>query len=98
MCFRCGLEDHQISDFPKPKNQNKKFHQNIKNPKTCAYKSTKVYKLDKNTKHNESHKIYVSIAHMSSNVESPRRYFGDNLKLNNRILDSGATCHMKPDI
>ena len=38
------------------------------------------------------------MAHMSSNAEPPRRYFGDSSQLTNGILDSGATCHTKPDI
>ena len=38
------------------------------------------------------------MAHMYSNVEIPRRYFGDSSQLTNWILDSGATCHMKPKI
>ena len=35
---------------------------------------------------------------MSPNKEIPRRDFGDSLKLTNWILDSGAACHMKPEI
>ena len=35
---------------------------------------------------------------MYSNAESPRRYFGDSSQLTYCILDSGATCHMAPDI
>ena len=35
---------------------------------------------------------------MFSNTEIPRRYFGDKSQLTNWILDSGATCHMIPDI
>ena len=33
---------------------------------------------------------------MYSNKESPKRDFGDSSQLTNWILDSGATCHMKP--
>ena len=47
---------------------------------------------------NESHKIDLSMAKMSSNIESPRRYFGHSLKLIDYILDSGAMCHMTPQI
>ena len=35
---------------------------------------------------------------MYTNTDSPRRYFGDISQLTNWILDSGATCHMTPDI
>ena len=46
----------------------------------------------------ESCKIYVSMSQISSNIEIPRRDFGHSLQLTNWILDSGATCHMTPDI
>ena len=36
--------------------------------------------------------------HMPSNVEIPKRYFGDSSQLTNWILDSGETCHMTPEI
>ena len=46
------------------------------NPKTCAYRSTKMDKtLDNNTEQNESQKIYESMACMSYNVEITRRDF-----------------------
>ena len=38
------------------------------------------------------------MARMSSNAEITRRYFGDSSQLTNWILDSGATCHITPDI
>ena len=38
------------------------------------------------------------MARMSNKVESPRRNYGDSSKLNSCILDSGATCHMTPQI
>ena len=38
------------------------------------------------------------MAHMPSNKESTRREFGYSLQLTNSILDSGATCHITPDI
>ena len=38
------------------------------------------------------------MTHMSSNKENPKRYFGDSLQLYNWIIDSGVTCHMKPEI
>ena len=46
----------------------------------------------------ESQKIYASIARMSYNAKIPRRYFGDSSQVTNWILDSGAPCHMTPDI
>ena len=38
------------------------------------------------------------MALMSTNAESFRRHFGDSSQMTNCILDSGATCHMTPDI
>ena len=35
---------------------------------------------------------------MYDNDESPSKYFGDSPQLTNRILDSGATCHMTPQV
>ena len=35
---------------------------------------------------------------MSTNTESTIRNYGDSFQLNNWISDSGATCHMTPDI
>ena len=35
---------------------------------------------------------------MSGNEESSIRYFSDSLQLTNWILDSGATCHMAPQV
>ena len=35
---------------------------------------------------------------MYSNVEIPRRDFGDSLQLTNWTLYSGVMCHMTPDI
>ena len=35
---------------------------------------------------------------MSGNNESSIIYFGDSLQLTNRILDSGATCHMTSQV
>ena len=43
-------------------------------------------------------KISAYMARMSGNDECPSRNFGDSLQLTNWILDSGATCHMKPEV
>ena len=36
------------------------------------------------------------MARVSTNAEIPRRNDGDSSQLTNWIIDSGATCHMKP--
>ena len=42
--------------------------------------------------------IYESMARMSGNEECPSENFGDSSQLTNWILDSGATCHMTPEV
>ena len=38
------------------------------------------------------------MARMYGNDECPSGSFGDSSQLANWILDSGATCHMKPEV
>ena len=38
------------------------------------------------------------MAHMSSNAESTRRNYGNSSQQTNWILDSGAACHVTPEI
>ena len=38
------------------------------------------------------------MARFSSNDKIPSIYFGDSLQLTNWILDSGATCHITPQV
>ena len=51
-----------------------------------------------NGKNNSDQKTFASMARMSGNDEYPSGNFGDSLKLTNWILDSGATCHMTPEV
>ena len=53
---------------------------------------------DNGADQSKSHNIYVSMARMSPNAESLRRYFRDILQLSNWILDSGVTCNVIPYI
>ena len=99
LCFRCGSEDHFINFFLKLNTSDNKFYCNTEKPKTRAYISMEIYKTSEDsTDEIESHKIYASMEHISSNVESPRNNYGDSSQLTNSILDSGATCYMSPDI
>ena len=71
----------------------------MENPKTCAYRSNKIYKtLDNCTDQSDSQNMCASMSHMSSNTEIPWRDFGYSSKLTKWILDSGATCHITPEI
>ena len=51
-----------------------------------------------NGKNNYDHNRYASMAQMSSNDERTSEKYGDSLQLTNWILDSGATCHMTPEV
>ena len=42
--------------------------------------------------------IYASMARISSKDKCPSGNFGDISQLNILILDSGATCHMTPEV
>ena len=89
--FRCGSEYHLISKFPKPSKENEKRQKqersNEKGNRACD-----------NNKNNRDKNIYASMARMSGNEKCPSRNFGESSKLTNWILDSGATCHMMPEV
>ena len=50
-----------------------------------------------NSYDDNDHKIYASMARMSSNNKRESKDYGDSSQFTNWILDSGATCHMKPE-
>ena len=58
----------------------------------------KVNRACDNGQNSSDHNIYASMARMSSNEECSNENYGDNLQLTNWILDSGATCYMKPEV
>ena len=90
-CFRCGSEDHMIKKFPKPPNDNKKRRRQVsfneKGNRACN-----------NSKNNNDHKIYASMAQMSSNEKHSSEKYGDSSQFTNWILGSRATCHMTPEV
>ena len=95
-CFRCGLDDHFVANFPKPDTLDMKVHWNMENSKTCAYRLNKIDKtLENSADKRESPNIYASMARIYYNVEIPRINYGDILQLTNFIC---ATCHIAPDI
>ena len=51
-----------------------------------------------NGKDNNDHKIYASIACMSSDDERKSVKYGDSSPLTYWIFYSGATCHMTPEV
>ena len=58
----------------------------------------KVNRACDNGKDDNDHKIYASMARMSSDDEREIKEYGDSSQLTNWILDSGATCHMMPEV
>ena len=51
-----------------------------------------------NGKNDDDHKVYASMAYMSSDDERESKEYGESSQLTNWILDSGATCHMTPEV
>ena len=51
-----------------------------------------------NGENKSDQKIYASMARMSDNDKFPCGSFGDSSQLTNWNLDSGATCHMTPEV
>ena len=90
-CFRCGYEDHLIKKCPKPQKENEKRRNQVRF-------NEKVNRARNNDKNNSDQKIYASMARMSGNDECPSGIF---VKVHNcpiGFLDSGATCHMTPEV
>ena len=90
-CFRCGSEDHMIAKCPKPPKDNEKRRKQVR------FNEKGNHACD-NGENNNDHKIYASMARMSSNDERSSEKYGDSSQLTNWILDSGATCHMAPEV
>ena len=90
-CFRCGSGYHMIAKCPKPPKDNdkrrKKVRFNEKGNRACD-----------NGENNNDHKIYTSMERMSSNDKRSSEKYGDSSQLTNWNLDSGAMCHMTPEV
>ena len=80
-----------IKKCPKPPKDNEKrqkqVHLNEKGNRACD-----------NDKNNDDHKIYAYMERISSNEKRSSEKYGDSSQLTNWILDSGGTCHMKPEV
>ena len=90
-CFRCASEDHLIKKCQKPPKDNEKRQKQV----SFSEKGNRVCDNDKN---NSYKKIHASMARMSGNEKCLNGEFGDSSQLTNWIFDSGATCHMTPQV
>ena len=90
-CFRCRSEDHLIAKFPKPPKDSEKRRKSDKSKE----KGNRV--CDNSDDENEL-KVYAYISRMSNDDVRENKDYGNSLQLTNWILDSGATCHMTPEV
>ena len=87
--FRRGSEYNLIAKFPKP------LKDKEKRKKQVRFNDKGNFVCNKG-KNNSDQKIYASMSRMSGNDECTSETFDESSQLTNWILDSGATCHMKP--
>ena len=90
-CFGCGSEDHLIAKCLNPSKENE-------NRRKQVSFHEKVNHACNNVENDIDKKIYASVARMSGNDKYSSGNFGGSLQLTNWILDSGATCHMTPEV
>ena len=80
-----------IAKCPKPPKDNEKRRKQVRF-------NENVNRACDNGKDNDDHKIYASVSRMYSDDERKSVKYGDISQLTNWILDSGATCHMTPEV
>ena len=79
--LRCGSKDNMIKTFPKPPKDNEKRRKQVRFNEKCNCACD-------NGKDNDDHKIYASMAWMSSDDQRKSVKYGDSSQLTNWILDS----------
>ena len=92
--FRCGSVDHIIAKCQKPPKDGEK-----KNGKKVSFQDKEKGNSAKDNSDDEDDlKVYASMARMSNDDVSEKKDYGDSPQLTSWILDSGATCHMTPEV
>ena len=89
--FRCGSEDHMIAKCPNPPKENEKRRRQVRF-------NEKGNRACENGENKDDHKIYTSMARISSNEKRSSEKYGGSSQLTNWILDLGATCNMTPEV
>ena len=80
-----------IAKFPKPHKDSEKRRKSEKSKE-------KGNRACDNSNDDNDHKVYTSMAQMSSDDKSKSKDYDDSSQLTNWILDSGATGHMTPEV
>ena len=75
-CFRCGSEDHMIAKCSQPPKDNKKRRKQVRS-------NEKGNRARDNGKKTDDHKIYASMAQISSDDERKSGEYGDSSQLTN---------------
>ena len=90
-CFRFGYEYHMIAKCPKPQKDKERRRKQVRF-------NEKFNRSCNNGKNNYDHKIYAYMSRIYSDDKRKSVKYGDSSQLTNWILDSGATCHMTPEV
>ena len=80
-----------IAKCPKPPKDSEKRRKSVR----FNEKGNRAYD---NSEDDNDHKIYASTARMSRDDKRESKDYGDSSQLTNWILNSGATCHMTPEV
>ena len=80
-----------IAEYPKPPKDSDKRRKSEKSKE-------KGNRACNNSDGEDELKVYTSMARMYSDEKRKIKYYGDSSQLTNWILDSGAMCHMTPEV
>ena len=80
-----------IAKFPKPPKDSEKRRKFEKSKETGN-------RVCDNSDDENDLKVFASMARMSNDDKCENTDYGDSPQLTNWILDSGATCHMTPEV